>query len=791
MKKTILLLLLSVNFLFAQENNRADTKTLTLNGIVEFEQTIDAFPPKIFSKTIQVPGLIDLAEPKIDQYEKYFYGTQKPRYSWYKFVFSIDSTFANHFAILKILKSRFNTQIIINGHDCGTYMQCNTPVEADLTGFLNYKDKNVLLVRIGERAWLPKESATGFDREKFTDFPGIWDDIFIRFIGPLEINRTLVLPNIKTSKVKVKIKLENRAKFLERNMEYSELKYEAKIFIREKKTKKIVSDTVKLKGKLKCQKSKVVETELKITNPVLWSPKSPFLYQAVIIIKSKEIVFNDYGNPELKKPKLANYFLGDSDKRIVTFGMRGFNGQGKKFMLNGEVIKLFGSSFTLNRFFEDKNRSNLPWDKKWVKKLMVEIPKSLGWNAFRVSIGLLPSFWYDMADEYGFLIQNEYPMWNLRGSNEEVKKEYTDWVWTDGNHPSIIIWDALNEQTDKFVGKELLPSLRKLDPTRIWDAGWNDDKEMTKIEMKEIHWYTLAHGWWSTNEQVKKLRKKYRFGNLFSDVYGLEKYSKEKVPLILNEYGWLWLNRDGKHSAIRTEGSFTGNDITPYKNNYEYYEPDGTQLYSARDIYEYYLGKNANAAERRSFQAYLFAIETEVARASGVFAGVISFPYLTNDHGYTGDWFQEDIKKLRPTQTLLAHYHVMKPFAVFIDLEDGRYLKNPITYNAGSQLSFNLFAINDSKYFKNGTIEIKLLNSNNRILFNKKISLKLNRYSNKIIPITIALPKIEDGYMLLTELDDYADKNIKQVSRRYLRIGKEVYNFPDYFYKLPKDYPLK
>ncbi len=790
MKKTILLLLLSVNFLFAQENNRIDTKTLSLNGIVEFEQTTDAFPPQKFSKTIQVPGLIDLAQPKIEQYDKYFYGTQKPRYSWYKFVFSIDSTFANHFAILKILKSRFNTQVIINGHDCGTYMQCNTPVEAELTGFLNYNDENILLVRIGERAWLPKESATGFDREKFTDFPGIWDDISIRFIGPLEINRALILPNVKTSKVKVKIKLENRAKLLERNMEYSELKYETNIYLQEKKTKKIVSDTVKLSGKLKCQRSKVVETELKINNPILWSPETPFLYEAVIIVKSKGVVFNNYGNPEIKKPVPSPYLLGKSDKRNFTFGMRDFNANGKKFFLNGKLIKLFGSSFTLNRFFEDRNRNNLPWDKKWVKKLMVEIPKALGWNAFRVSIGLLPSFWYEMADEYGFLIQNEYPMWNLRGSDEEVKKEYTDWVWSDGNHPSIIIWDALNEQTNNFVGKELLPSLRKLDPTRIWDAGWNNDKEMTKIEMKEIHWYTLAHGWWSTNEQVKKLREKYRFGNLFSDVYGLNIYNKEKVPLILNEYSWLWLNRDGKHSAIRTEGSFTANDITPFKKNYEYYESDGTQLYSGRDIYNYYLGNNANAAQRRNFQAYLWAIETEVARASQVFAGVISFPYLTNDHGYTGDWFKEDIKKLRPTSTLLAHYHAMKPFAVFLDMEDGRYIKNPKIYKKNDQINFNLFAINDSDKNKEGKVKIKIVNSANKVLAQKEKELKLTKHSTKTIPLKMILPNNDGGYMIISELEDSTTNNIKQISRRYFRIGNGNFVFPEYNYKYPKNFPV-
>ncbi len=760
-----------------------------LNGIVEFEQTTNAFPPEIFTRKIKVPGLIDLAVPKIEQYDKYFFGQQEPRYSWYKFKFKMDTTFVNRFVTLKILKSRYNTQIILNGFDCGTYMQCTTPIEADITSYLKFDEDNILLMRLGDRKWLPKESAIGFDREKFADIPGIWDDVFINIHGPIEISRTLILPNIKDSKIKVKIKLENRAKFVERNMEFSQIEYSGYVFVREKKKKVVITDTVFFKNRLKCQQSKTMEMDVKLDKFKKWTTTNPFLYEAIVVVSADDKYFDNYGNPESKKPETKYKWIGKSDERAITFGMRDFKISGKKFLLNGKEIKLFGSSFTLNRFFEDRNRAGLPWDKNWVKKLLVQIPKSLGWNTFRVSIGLLPSFWYELADEYGFLIQNEYPMWNLRGRNSEVKKEYTDWVWSDGNHPSIVIWDALNEQTNSFVGKELLPSLRRLDPTRIWDAGWNTEDEMTNIEMKEIHWYTLAHGWWSPDERVNKQREKYRFGNLFSETYGLQKYMDENVPLILNEYSWLWLNRNGKKSAIRTYGSFTETDRTPFKKNYEYYEPDGSQLYSHRDIYDYYLGSSATPIQRRNFQAYLLAIETEVARASNLFAGIISFPYLTNDYGYTGDWFDENISVLKPTDALLVQYHAMKPFAVFIDLEDGRYLKNPKIYPQSSEIVFTLLAINDLNKSCSGNITVRLINSSENIIYKKEMEIKLSEHSQEKLNVKIRLPNNDGGYMILSELNDFNDDNINQISRRYIRIGiaKE---FPEYKYQLPKRFPL-
>ncbi|HUV40873.1 MAG TPA: hypothetical protein VMW23_03680, partial [Sedimentisphaerales bacterium] len=126
-----------------------------LNGRWEFEQTETAFCPESFTRSIPVPGLIDLAEPKVEQYEKYFSGTHQPRYSWYRRKFTVPAESAGRFAVLNLLKSRFDTQIILNGHDLGTYMQCNTPIECNLTPFILDDRENILLIRIGERAWLP------------------------------------------------------------------------------------------------------------------------------------------------------------------------------------------------------------------------------------------------------------------------------------------------------------------------------------------------------------------------------------------------------------------------------------------------------------------------------------------------------------------------------------------------------------------------------------------------------------------------------------------------------------
>ena len=109
-------------------------KIINLNGQWEFDQTTNAFPPQKFTRKCPVPGLIHLAEPKIDSYDKLFkrpdqvladeaYDYRKlqyePKYSWYKKVINIPSEMNGSEAMLTILKSQFVTQVYVNGKDVG------------------------------------------------------------------------------------------------------------------------------------------------------------------------------------------------------------------------------------------------------------------------------------------------------------------------------------------------------------------------------------------------------------------------------------------------------------------------------------------------------------------------------------------------------------------------------------------------------------------------------------------------------------------------------------------------
>ena len=768
MKQKIILVFVLL-FIFAQISISQNARhTMSLCGSWQFEQTVAAWPPEHFTRTIPVPGLIDLAEPGIEQYDELFLGDQDLRYSWYRRTFKVPQEQRGKKAVLTILKSRFNTRVILNGVDLGTYMQASTPIECDLTDALEPDGENVLLVRVDDIRRNPIQSAYSMDIEQFTYIPGIWDEVYITFTGPIRIARALVLPHAREKKATVKLLLQNHDKKIKR--EFSLLDYEAEVsvFIREKKSRKRVSEEFVRQTNVTCQSRKEIEIEVPLKDVRLWSPDDPFLYEAVIRVSSQ-------GAP--------------SDEVAETFGMRDFGARGKIFVLNGEEIKLLGSNITLSRFFGDRQRAGLPWDRKWVKKLLVDIPKALRWNAFRMCIGLAPDFWYDLADEYGIMLQNEWPTWKNRGWNRQIEDEYTDWVWADGSHPSIVIWDAMNESRHDYIGNVIIPKLKKLDPTRIWDAGYMDEKDMSLNEMDEPHYYPLFFSQRTDKQRVRDRRLNYRFGKLFYKDDYLERSRVASVPQVVNEYGWMWLNRDGSPAFI-SKGRTDPDDRLPKTHYFRPLNEWKSEKERTPGLFEYFLGTNKDSKKNREFQAYYIQLQTEALRSRRYIAGVMSFCYLTFDRGYTGDWFLNPIRELKPGPTLLWQRHCFAPFAVFIDLEDGRYLKNPKSFAPGSSHCIKLFGVNDTSFKKHGELVLKIIAADGAVVSQQSRSLTIEPHFQKNIVIDMSFPETPGGYLLLSELttNDGAEK---QISRRYVRVGDvgENVRFPEYAIELPTRRP--
>ena len=721
----LLLLVLSVNITLAQ-NPRT---VINLNGTWEFDQTIKAFPPEKFTMRIPVPGLIHLTKPRIEEYDKFFKRPDKaepmeqfnlynldytPRYSWYRKIIFIPKELEGKEGMITLKKSQYVTQVYINGMDMGTSMACYTPIEFTVNKAINFGAENEILIRVGERTWLPAEAAGGTDKEKEHYLPGIWDDVFLSFTGNIRINRLLVLPSVDNKKVTVKAQIRS---LIPAQIFYGDPMNDS-VRIEVSVNEKISGEkAASVQGKFSAKRDNLTEMELEIplSDFTSWTPEKPFLYTVTATLITKK---------------------GVSDELSHQFGMRDLNTKGKFFYLNGEKYIFRGTNITLQRFFEDPDCGNLVWDREWVKKLLVNYPKQLHWNAMRICVGIVPDFWYDIADEYGLLLQNEWLYWQNHGWDEQIRKEYTDWVWSDGSHPSIVIWDAINENTDSFIGNTLIPDLKKLDPTRIWDAGYMREGLMKTDEMDEPHPY---QGRASANQAPVK--DFYPLGNLDFKPEALKMIKAALVPQLANEYGWIWLWRNGMPSKL------TVNE------------------------YNYYLGPNSAPEQNRLFQGYYMQLETEWLRSEPELAGVLAFCYLANNYGYTGDWFMDNIGDLKPTPTLNWFRHAFAPTAVFINLTDERYVKMTDPHQPGVKLSFKLEKINDLKKDVTGKVNLKILDSAGKAISKASLPVAFLAFDRSSFPVEISLPEKAGGYLLLAEFVSDGDVS-PVISRRYIKVGE-------------------
>jgi beta-galactosidase len=182
------------------------------------------------------------------------------------------------------------------------------------------------------------------------------------------------------------------------------------------------------------------------------------------------------------------------------------------------------------------------------------------------------------------------------------------------------------------------------------------------------------------------------------------------------------------------------------------------------------LGENATPGQRREMQAYWLACETEWIRGERTMAGVLAFCHLTNNYGYTGDWYINNIKDLEPGISLNWLKHAFAPAAVFIDLADQRYFPNGF-YVPGEQLVFNLVGVNDLKEKVLGTVTAKLLDAKGNLISQMKSKVELPAYQRTNIPTFFTLPTTKGGYLILSEFVKDSSTEILK-SRRYINVGE-------------------
>jgi hypothetical protein len=704
--------------------------TVSLDGSWTIGDSVDPnSPPSAFDHTISVPGLVHSAKPAfpdVDNYQtKEFVGSmigekvfpasealdtlgrtpQKRLYFWYQRTFRAPAH--KQRALLVVNKAQFGTAVWVNGKKVGEHMGCFTPGRFDLTSAIHWNADNQVMIRIGAHPGaLPTTVIYGGDGEKEEWTPGIYDDVFLIFSDAPAIDSVQVAPRIKSSEIVVETELTNLGPAREVTLHQQVTTW---------KGGRAVGQPVVEHIPMAAGEHKTVKQTIPVSNATLWSPDNPFLY----ILETAT----------------------GGDNSTIRFGMRELHFDADHAYLNGKPIFLRGASITLHRFFADPNSAELPWDDAWVRKLLVDIPKRMHWNGFRICIGPAPQHWLDVADEAGLLLQYEFPIWDDREpfhqklwDKDEILTEFREYVRDNWNHPSLVLWDASNETRWPYLGDTVIPTVRTMDlSNRPWENGYNGPQGPN--DPYEVHPYKF----------IDYLFPKHPPEHDF-EMADLEKPLTTKSEgntdwdghaSIVNEYDWLWLHRDG-HPTILT-----------------------------KPIFDHLVGPNATADQRFFTAAYLLAGLTEYHRAYRKHAAVFYLAYLDGEgpHIFTCDNFR-DVRTLE-FQPYFEDFmkEAFKPLGVYINFWQPKL-------DAGMKHTFRVMMVNDTQQAMHGKLTLALEPSaSSGLPTQAETEFNVPAAGQANYNIELAVPKT-NGDFLLKAIADPGPSESPTLSRRKVSVSE-------------------
>ena len=434
--------------------NESKRVVLSLDGTWQIAEGKKDPAPAKFDRTAPVPGLVSLATPafdapgpKIAKRQSIPQKDPKRDAFWYRRAFQFDGPIPA-VAKLKVAKAMFGTRVFLNGTLLGDHLPSFTPGYFDAKPALK-TGTNEILIRVGaDRDALGRAYPDGFDFEKERYIPGIFDSVQLILSGTPHFLTVQAAPNVAAKTVRVQAVLHNDG---------GPAKAAVTFVVREAKSGKVAGRFTSKPVDLAKGAEATLDVRIPLADCRLWSPEDPFLYT-------------------LEADSGADAFR-------TRFGMREFKFDpvAGRAMLNGKPYFMRGSNITLYRFFEDSECGKLPWDKDWVRLLHQRV-KEMHWNCLRYCIGFPPEAWYDIADEAGILIDDEFPIW-FGGDvpkelpAEELVKEYSEWMRERWNHPCVAIWDACNETLSPKTGAAF-KQVRAMDlSNRPWDNGYTRPQE--------------------------------------------------------------------------------------------------------------------------------------------------------------------------------------------------------------------------------------------------------------------------------------------------------------------------
>ncbi|MEY2471476.1 MAG: hypothetical protein QOK28_805 [Actinomycetota bacterium] len=402
--------------------------------------------------------------------------------AWYRREFELDDV--DGFWTLRFGAVMDVADVYLNGESLGRHELPFTPFEFDARPALR-KGVNTLAVRVfdpplgdPEHLRLP-HGKQGWMNHVFPSRPslyltygGIWQSVELRRHGPVVVRDVFV--NGDPDDLVLTVELDNRA----------DEPSTAAVGLRVLGSVEGFAITLPPRG------TTVRHVRFGETDAARWSPDAPILHEALVDVSVD-------GQP--------------SDLRSARFGLRVVRVDGARLLVNDEPYRMRSAlvqGFTADRLYAEDDRAAIEHE--------VALAKAMGFNTLRLHIKAFDPVYLDVCDELGMFVHCDLPVAepieheDMGGDTVLVRRcvqAITEQVRRDRNHPSIVLWSAMNELCDgrrearawpeyEHFARTLVAAVEDNDATRpVIENDWvePDPDRVFTSPILTAHWYGQLH----------------------------------------------------------------------------------------------------------------------------------------------------------------------------------------------------------------------------------------------------------------------------------------------------------
>lgn len=506
---------------------------LSLNGIWEFEfdDNHDGEKRGIHTGNVKLSGEINV--PFTYQYpesgigDKTFHDTL-----WYRRSFVYDKPGKD--VILGFNASDYITTVWVNGNFAVSHQGGFAPFTADITKFVK-EGENVIVVRCydpldptiprGKQSWINDPWSCWY-----TPNSGIWQSVWIDFVGADSIDDFSITPDIDTNSFGGEIKLRNSAAdLIEIKVSYDGKQVKRQMFTPD--------------GKYTRYNVNMMEINY-VDEITYWAPEHPNLFYVDINLYKDNVLL---------------------DTVHTRFGMR-------KISVSDDGKVLLNNKPLYQRLILDqgywKTTGLTPPSVEDIKK-DIQLTLDMGFNGARKHQKFEDPYYYYLADEMGLLTWCEMPS-SYNFNTDEVSyvtKEWQEIVNTAKKFSSVITYVPVNEswgirkaltsKDQQNFAKSLYYLTKSIDGSRLVSTndGWEN---VSDSDILAFHDYS------SLGEEFADKYNENTYDDVFQTFRKVLANGNAYLgqPVLLSEFGGIMFEKDqrdgnwGYNSAAKTDDEF-------------------------------------------------------------------------------------------------------------------------------------------------------------------------------------------------------------------------------------------